>query len=85
MSHFNLSVSFQCLQTTYDWLALDRQVISDAVWMQSAANRINASKTNVDFGYKTLDMTTDPKVYKKARRHFESAVEGCFFDLATEV
>ena len=29
-------------QATYDWLALDHRVIQDAVWKETAVNKINA-------------------------------------------
>ena len=53
-------------QGTYEWMGLDPKIISETVWKQSAANAINALKTNNDFGFKILDLTIDPKKYKKA-------------------
>ncbi len=44
-------------------LALDEQVIQDAVWKQTVVNKINAIKSNNDFGYKTLDCTSGKQLY----------------------
>ncbi len=67
---------------SYDYLALDHQVIQDAVWKQSAVEKINAIKTNNEFGFKVIDMTPDPGVFKKAKRAFEGAVESTFYTTA---
>jgi hypothetical protein len=41
-------------QGTYDWLALDKQIIAEHVWRKTAVNGINALKTNNDVGYKVI-------------------------------
>ena len=82
---FVICAILSILQSTYDWMGLDPKIISDTVWKQSAANAISALKTNHDFGFKTLDLTIDPKKYKKARSKFESKIEGVFFNASIEV
>ena len=50
-------------QVTYEWLALDQNVIQDAAWKCTAVNRINALKSNREIGYREMDQVCDPKVW----------------------
>ncbi|GAX81813.1 hypothetical protein CEUSTIGMA_g9241.t1 [Chlamydomonas eustigma] len=68
--------------STYEWLALDKNIVAEHVWQKSAVNGINALKSNNDVGYKCLDMTSNPKTYKKARRELENKVESTVFSTA---
>lgn len=63
---------------TYGYLGLDPVIIEDAIWKKTAVSKINALKTNREIGYITLDMTQDPKEYKKSLRKFNAAIEQAF-------
>ena len=62
LSHLLLLPPLPCPQVSYEWLALDQNVIQDAAWKCTAVNRINAIKSNREIGYREMDMVCDPKV-----------------------